>query len=62
MSVAPESIQAGQCYLMRTGHVRRAITLHPGRGQYETRGQASKRGGWAWRSGIVDLRLRIGAP
>ncbi len=27
MSVAPESIQVGQCYLMRTGHVRRAIAL-----------------------------------
>ncbi len=56
MSVAPESIQVGQCYLMRTGHVRRAIALLPGRVQYETRGQAGKRGGWIWRPGILDLR------
>jgi hypothetical protein len=56
MSVAPESIQTGQCYLMRTGHVRRAIALLPGRVQYETRNRAPNRAGWTWRPGILDLK------
>jgi len=56
MSVAPESIQTGQCYLMQTGHVRRAIALLPGRVQYETRSRAPNRAGWTWRSGILDLK------
>ena len=38
MSVPPESIQAGQCYLTETGQVRRVLTLLPGsRVQYEWR-------------------------
>lgn len=56
MSIPPESIQVGQCYLMRTGHVRRAIALLPGRVQYETRNRAPNRAGWTWRSGILDLK------
>jgi hypothetical protein len=41
---------------MRTGHVRRAIALLPGRVQYETRNRAPNRAGWTWRSAILDLK------
>jgi hypothetical protein len=44
MSLPPESIEVGQCYLMRSGYVRRVVAFHPGRVQYETRAQATK---WA---------------
>jgi hypothetical protein len=37
MSIPPESIEVGQCYLMLSGYVRRVIALHPGRVQNATR-------------------------
>jgi hypothetical protein len=55
MPIPPESIHVGQCYLMRSGYVRRVVAFRQGRVQYETRSQATKRVGWAWKMGIVDL-------
>ncbi len=38
MTLPPESIEAGKCYLMKTGHLRRVVRLMPdGRIQYEHR-------------------------
>jgi hypothetical protein len=55
MSIAPESIKVGQCYLTRSGYVRRVYAILEGRVRYETRANAAKLG-WAWRPGIVDLK------
>jgi hypothetical protein len=54
MSIPPESLQVGQCYLTHSGYVRRITALSPGRVQYETRTRPGKRVGWAWRPGIID--------
>jgi len=56
MSIAPDSIQVGQCYLTLSGYVRRVIALHPGRVRYETRANAAKHVRWAWKPGIVGLK------
>ncbi len=50
MSVPPESIQVGQCYLMDTGRVRRVTELLPGRVRFQQR-----RADGAWRIGNVDI-------
>ncbi len=56
MSVPPESIQVGQCYLSVTGQVRRVMRVLPdGRVQYEARGGAVARA-FNWRTDILDLR------
>ncbi len=56
MSVPPESIEAGKCYLMETGHVRRVMRLMPdGRVQFESR-MGHQRNPGAWRSGMQDGR------
>ena len=56
MSLPPESIQVGQCYLMAAGQVRRVLAILPdGRVQYEQR--AGHRPRWnVLRSGILGLR------
>jgi hypothetical protein len=54
--IDPESIEVGRCYLMKSGYVRRVVAFLPGRVLYETRAQATKRIGWAWKRGIVDLK------
>ncbi len=50
MTLPPESIQAGQCYLTDAGHVRRVVRVMPdGRVQYEfRRGHRVQ-----WKSGIL---------
>jgi hypothetical protein len=55
MSLPPESIQVGECYLTSMGTVRRVTRLLPGRVQYEQR--PAHRGTWAnHRTDILDLR------
>lgn len=55
MTVPPESIEAGKCYLMETGQVRRVVRLmSDGRVQYEFKGPASPRAGW--RPGMQEGR------
>lgn len=56
MSVPPESIQVGHCYLIPSGNVRRVHAILEGRVQYETRARPRAGPGWAWRPGIVDLK------
>jgi predicted NUDIX family NTP pyrophosphohydrolase len=56
MSIAPENIQVGQCYLTVTGQVRRVMRILPdGRVQYEARGGAVARA-FTRRTDIQDLR------
>jgi hypothetical protein len=55
MSVPPESIQVGQCYLTRSGQVRRVRAFHEGRVQFQQR--ASHAPTWAnYKSDILELR------
>jgi hypothetical protein len=55
MSIAPESIQVGQCYLTNMGTVRWVTGLLPGRVQYQQR--PGHRPTWAnHRTDILDLR------
>ncbi len=37
MSLPPESIEVGKCYLTNTGQVRRVLVMLPGRVQFEQR-------------------------
>ena len=57
MSLPPESIQVGRCYLIEAGQVRRVLAILPdGRVQYEQR--AGHRPTWqVRRSGILGMRL-----
>ena len=43
MSIPPESIQIGQCYLMDTSHVRRVLRILPGKVQFESRLATTRR-------------------
>ena len=55
MSVPPETIQVGQCYLTNMGTIRRVTGLLPGRVRYEQR--PAHRATWAnYRADILDLR------
>ena len=55
MSLPPESIQIGQCYLTDAGKVRRVMGLPSGRVQFQQRPGHWK--GWkASRPDILDLR------
>ncbi len=48
VSIPPESIEVGRCYLTKTGRVRRVLCLMPdGRVQYEQR-RGPVREGHAW--------------
>jgi hypothetical protein len=55
MSIEPQSIQVGQCYLMQSGVVRKVTALPPGRVQFEQRAGAVYRAS-GWKRGILDLR------
>jgi hypothetical protein len=57
MSIPPESIQTGQCYLMKSGKVRRVIAIHDDRVEFGTRGVTPHSQGWAWRRSMTDLKL-----
>jgi hypothetical protein len=55
MSIPPESIQVGQCYLTKSGRVRRVTGLPPGRVQFKQRMARTP----TWRghsSAILDIR------
>ncbi len=56
MSLPPESIRVGQCYLTHDGHVRRILLILPsGVVQFEQRPAGLLR--WArWRAQVADLR------
>ncbi len=55
MSVPPETIQVGQCYLTNMRTIRRVTGLLPGRVRYEQR--PAHRATWAnYRADILDLR------
>lgn len=55
MSVPPESIQVGECYLTHMGTVRRVTGLLPGRVQFQQR--PGHRTAWVgYRNHILDLR------
>lgn len=57
MSVSPESIQVGRCYLSQEGRVRRVLHIQRcGNVRYSYRGN-HVRGATKWRSG----RLQVGA-
>ncbi len=57
MTIPPESIEVGKCYLVNSAgtlHVRRVTRLIPdGRVQYESRTVRVRR---AWRFGMLSLR------
>ncbi len=56
MSIPPESIQVGQCYLTRNGQVARVVTLLPdGRTRYQFRSSAVARA-FGWYEAKTDLR------
>ena len=58
MTVDPESLQVGQCYLTTAGLVRRVIAFHQGQVRYETRSNPKRKGhGWAWTPGIVEPKV-----
>ena len=55
MSVPPESIQIGKCYLTHAGEVRRVLRLLPeDRVHYEARESAVLRA-FGWREGVLEL-------
>jgi hypothetical protein len=55
MTIPPESIEVGKCYLMETGHVRQVRRVLPdGRVQYEHRPGHQINVG-AWRPGIQQI-------
>ncbi len=54
MSIPPESLEVGKCYLLNTGHVRRVIRIMPdGRVQFEHRMGHTPTG---WKTGIQEGR------
>ncbi len=56
MTIPPESIEVGKCYLMETGHVRRVVRVMPdGRIQFEQRSGAVGRG-YGWKAGMQEAR------
>jgi hypothetical protein len=55
MTIPPESIVVGQCYLTTRGHVRRVIRILPGRVQFERRVNTTG-ANWAWAPGLAADR------
>ena len=52
MSIAPEEVQVGRCYLV-DGNLRRVLRIMPdGRVQYEHRGTGRTK---LWKPGMLDL-------
>ena len=55
MSIPPESIQVGQCYLMLDGEVRRVLRLLPNEGvHYESRAGVIVEA-FGWKAGVLAL-------
>jgi gentisate 1,2-dioxygenase len=57
MSVDPESIQVGQCYLMKSGKVRQVIAIYEDRVEFGTRAVTRLIPGWTWRRAMTDLKV-----
>ncbi len=56
MTVPPESIEVGKCYLMETGHLRRVLRIFPDeRVQYEHSTGSGGRGS-GWKPGMQSRR------
>ena len=56
MSLPPESIAVGKCYLSETGTIRRVLRILPdGRVQFEWR-NCTRKVSYRWRSEILNLR------
>ncbi len=55
MSIDPENIQIGQCYLTNSGHVRRVLRILPGKVQFASR-LASTRPRKDLKVDVLDLR------
>ena len=54
MTIPPESVEVGQCYLGDNGQVRRVVHLWPdGRVQYETRSR-HRRDAKVWKPGMIS--------
>ncbi len=57
MSVPPESIEVGKCYLAAKGQVRRVLhTLPHGQVHYEAR-RAAVLQAFGWTEGVLELAL-----
>ncbi len=57
MSIDPENIQIGQCYLMKSGKVRQVIAIHEDRVEFGTRAATRLIPGWTWRRAMTDLKV-----
>ncbi len=57
MNIEPESIQIGQCYLMKSGKVRQVIAIDEDRLEYGTRAVTPLIAGWMWRRAMTDLKV-----
>jgi hypothetical protein len=57
MNIEPESIQIGQCYLMKSGKVRQVIAIHEDRVEFGTRAVTPLIRGWTWRRAMTDLKV-----
>jgi hypothetical protein len=56
MSIAPETITIGQCYLTRSGQVRRVRAITEGRVLFDSRRRSPKGPRWIWYPSILDLQ------
>ena len=56
MSVPPESIAVGRCYLMNNGQVRRVLGTLPGRILFERRVNNVRGPQWSWVPGMSGAR------
>ncbi len=56
MSIDPESIEVGQCYLTRSGHVRRVRAITEGRVLFDSRKKPPRGTRWVWQPSILDLQ------
>ncbi len=57
MSISPESIGVGKCYLTRSGEIRRVLHILPhGQVRYEAR-RAAVLQSFGWTEGVLELAL-----
>ena len=57
VSIAPETITIGQCYLTRSGQVRRVRAITEGRVLFDSRRRSPKGPRWIWYPSILDLQV-----
>ena len=56
MSLPPETIEVGQCYLTVSGSVRRVRAILQGRVQFENRVKVPNGCPWGWRTSMLDIK------